>query len=210
MLLTRTSPPLLSGFPTRLRTPSVMTLAGDVTLLLRNLEFGDTSAVERLTSLVYDELRRLAGGILRRERPGHTLQATALVHEAYMKLVGQTKVSWQSRSHFLAIAARLMRQILVDHSRIHNAAKRGSGTPKVALEEALARADERPMEIIALDDALKTLQQLDARKAKVIELKYFGGLTGEEIAEVLEISTATVARELRMAQAWLARELKQQ
>lgn len=187
-----------------------MPLAGDVTLLLRNLEFGDTSSVERLTSLVYGELRRLAGGILRRERPGHTLQATALVHEAYMKLVGHTKVSWQSRSHFLAIAARLMRQILVDHSRIHNAAKRGSGTPKVALEEALARADERPMEIIALDDALKTLQQLDARKAKVIELKYFGGLTGEEIAEVLEISTATVARELRMAQAWLARELKQQ
>ncbi|MBL8296063.1 MAG: sigma-70 family RNA polymerase sigma factor [Bryobacterales bacterium] len=187
-----------------------MTLAGDVTLLLRNLEFGDTSAVERLTSLVYDELRRLAGGILRRERPGHTLQATALVHEAYMKLVGQTKVSWQSRSHFLAIAARLMRQILVDHSRIHNAAKRGNGAPKVALEEALARADERPMEIIALDDALKTLQQLDPRKAKVVELKYFGGLTGEEIAEVLEISTATVARELRMAQAWLARELKQQ
>ena len=181
--------------------------SGDVTRLLLCLQSGDESVLEQLTPLVYDELRRVACGLFRRERPDHTLQPTALVHEAFIKLVDQTQVNWESRAHFLAIAARAMRQILVDHSRQHRAEKRGSGEARVPLDEKLLHSDEQAPDIIALDDALTSLAGFDARKARIVELRYFGGLTGEEIAEATGISTATVSRELRVAQAWLYRAM---
>jgi RNA polymerase sigma factor (TIGR02999 family) len=180
-----------------------MTPSGDVTRLLLNLQAGDASVVEQLTPLVYDELRRMARNLFRRERLDHTLQPTALVHEAFVKLVDQTQVSWESRAHFLAIAARAMRQILVDHSRHHRAEKRGKGEAKVPLDEQLVYSDERAPQIVALDDALTSLAEFDARKARIVELRYFGGLTGEEISQATGVSTATVSRELRVAQAWL-------
>jgi RNA polymerase sigma factor (TIGR02999 family) len=180
-----------------------MTPSGDVTRLLLNLQAGDASVVEQLTPLVYEELRRMARSLFRRERPDHTLQPTALVHEAFVKLVDQTQVSWESRAHFLAIAARAMRQILVDHSRHHRAEKRGRGEAKVPLDEQLVYSNERAPQIVALDDALTSLAGFDARKARIVELRYFGGLTGEEISQATGVSTATVSRELRVAQAWL-------
>ena len=179
----------------------------DVTRLLLDWGKGDKLALDALTPVLYDELRRLADSYLRRERSDHTLQATALVHEAYMKLADQTQLEWRNRAHFFGIAAQVMRHILVDHSRSHRAAKRGSGSPKVPLEEGLVVSQERAADIVALDDALKTLAKLDERKSRIIELKYFGGLTVEEMAEVLGISVATIGRELRMAQAWLHREM---
>ena len=184
-----------------------MTPSGDVTRLLLSLQSGDHSVLEQLTPLVYDELRRVARSLFRRERPDHTLQPTALVHEAFVKLVDQTQVSWESRAHFLAIAARAMRQILVDHSRQHKAEKRGSGEAKIPLDEKLVYSDERAPQIVALDDALTSLAEFDSRKARIIELRYFGGLTGEEISEATGVSTATVSRELRVAQAWLYRAM---
>ncbi|MGZ8845874.1 MAG: sigma-70 family RNA polymerase sigma factor [Pyrinomonadaceae bacterium] len=179
----------------------------DVSQLLVAWSHGDKDALKRLTPLVYDELRRLAKGYLKRERSDHTLQATALVHEAYVRLVDQAHVDWKNRAQFFGLAAQVMRNILVDHARGHRAAKRGSGEPKLALDEAKGLPGGRGADIVALDEALQELAKLDPRKSRVIELRYFGGLSIEETAEVTEVSIATVRRDLRMAEAWLHREL---
>ncbi len=181
-----------------------MNSAGDITRLLLNLQDGDRSVLDRLTPLVYDELRRLAISVFRRERSDHTLQPTALVNEAYIRLVNQEQASISTRVHFMGIAARVMRQVLVDHSRSRQAAKRGSGGVKVELDESQHSSQSSAPGMIEVNDALNDLARLDVRKARVIELRYFGGLSGEEISEVLGISTATVTRELRMGQAWLS------
>lgn len=180
---------------------------GDVTGLLLAWGRGEEKALEELVPLVYDELRRLAGQYLRRERRGHTLQPTALVNEAYLKLVNQKRVAWKNRGQFFAVASRMMRRLLVDHARRHHADKRGGGVAHVPLEEAEARAPAREVDVIALDRALERLATLDATQAKIVELRYFGGLTLEESAEVLGTSRATVVRAFRVARAWLEREL---
>lgn len=181
--------------------------AVDITQLLADWRNGDRGALERLTPMVYDELRRLANRYLRGERRDHTLQGTALVHEAYIRLLGHANQDWQSRAHFFGVAARLMREILVDHARRHSAAKRGSGKPSVSLTEAASFSVERAAELVALDDALQVLGRLDPERSRIVELRYFGGLSIEEISEVEHISIATVRRRLRMAEAWLHREL---
>lgn len=168
---------------------------------------GDQSALERLTPLVYTELRRLAARYLRRERTGHTLQSTALVHEAYLRLIDQNRVQWQNRAHFFGVAAQLIRRILVDHARNRNAHKRGAGAVKLALDEAIALPQQRDLDLVALDDALETLAKLDPQQARVVELRFFTGLSVEETAEVLQISPATVKREWTAAKAWLYREI---
>jgi RNA polymerase sigma factor (TIGR02999 family) len=180
--------------------------APDITQLLRAWSDGDNAALDQLTPLVYQELKKLAESYLRRERVGHTLQPTALAHEAYLKLMHQQHVRWQNRAHFYGIAAQAMRRILVDHARARQAEKRSSHLA-VALDEAIDVADERAAQLVALDEALKTLAALDLQQSRVVELKYFGGLTLEETAEVLGISRATVIREWRMAKAWLYDEL---
>jgi len=182
--------------------------AHDVTQLLLDWRNGDQGALEKLTALVYDELRRMAARYLRRERSGHTLQATALVNEVYLQLIGQPNVDWRDRAHFFAIAARLMRQILVDHARAHAAAKRGGGEAALRLNEAIGTPDKTTPDVIALDDALKDLAKRDERKSLIIELRYFGGLSMEEIAEIAGLSVATVRRDLRMAEAWLGRQIQ--
>ena len=179
----------------------------DVTQLLVNWSNGDQQALEKLIPLVYGELRRLADRYLRRERPGHTLQSTALVNEAWMKLIDQRNVHWQNRAHFFGVAANIMRQILVDHARSKYAAKRGGGGAKVEFQESMEYSDERARDLIALDDALRALNTLDERKARALELRYFGGLSVEETAEVLGVSMATVGREIRFAEAWLRHEM---
>ena len=171
------------------------------------MQSGDQQAVDRLAPLVYDELRRVARMVFRKERSDHTLQPTALVNEVFMKLVDQTHVNWQSRAHFMAIASRAMRRVLVDHSRAHSAEKRGGGAGAVPLDEAVAYTEDRSPDILLLDRALEDLAKLDPRQARIVELRFFGGLTGEEIAETVGISTATVTRELRIAQAWLYRAM---
>jgi RNA polymerase sigma factor (TIGR02999 family) len=181
--------------------------SAEVTRLLVRWRSGDKQALEALTPLVYDELRRLAHIYLRRERPGHTLEGTALVHEAYMRLVDQRNVEWRNRNHFYALAAELIRRILVDHARAKIAAKRGGQNVKLSLDEALAPADERDINLIALDDALQALAAADEQQSKIIELRYFAGLTIEETAEVLDISPATVKREWTTAKAFLKREM---
>jgi RNA polymerase sigma factor (TIGR02999 family) len=178
-----------------------------VTLLLRELADGDQAALDRLIPLVYDELRRIARGQLRRERPGHTLQPTALVNEVYARMLGQEQPDYRDRAHFLSIAARAMRKILIDYARGHKAEKRGGGQPVLQLDEALNASGERPMMVVALDDALTALEKQDAQKAQLIEMRYFGGLTAEESASVLNLTVAVVRRELRLAQAWLQREV---
>jgi RNA polymerase sigma factor (TIGR02999 family) len=180
----------------------------NVTQLLVNWSNGDKSALDHLAPLVYDELRRVANGYLRRERKDHTLQGTALVNEAYMRLVDQRNVHWQNRAHFFAVAAQMIRRILVDHARGHKASKRGAGAAKLALDEALGVPGGRnDVNLVHLDDALKDLETFDSRQARVIELRYFVGLSVEETAEVLEISPATVKREWTTARAWLFRQL---
>jgi RNA polymerase sigma-70 factor, ECF subfamily len=179
----------------------------DVTQLLLDWSKGDKDALDQLTPLVYDELRRLAGSYLRRESAPDMLQPTALVHEAYLRLVNQNLPEWQSRSHFFGIAAHLMRQILVDHARAQRSQKRGGGAAPVTLNEAISFAPERGADVIALDEALKALAEADARKAKIIELRHFGGFSVEETAQALGVSVATISRETRMAEAWLYREL---
>jgi len=159
--------------------------------------------------VVYGELRRLAQHYLRRERPDHTLRATALVHEAYLRLVDQRAVTWQNRAHFFGVAAQLMRRILVDHARRHHAAKRGGTALKVSLNDVVLAAEERAEDLVALDDALNRLAAMDPRQGRVVELRLFGGLTVEETAEVLRISPATVKREWTTAKAWLSREIRQ-
>jgi len=179
---------------------------GDVTVLLQAWSRGDREAMDRLTPLVYQELRRLAAGYMRRERAGHTLQPTALVHEAYVRMVG-LRLDWQDRAHFFAVAARQMRHILVDHVRKGRAHKRGGGQPVITFDEALF-ADERSPDLAALDDALDALAAFDADRARAVELRYFGGLTQEEIGHVLGVHVNTVARQLRLAEAWLAKEMR--
>jgi RNA polymerase sigma factor (TIGR02999 family) len=179
-----------------------------VTQLLANWSSGDLEAREALMPLVYGELRRLAASYLRRERSDHTLQPTALVHEAYLRLVEQKNVRWQHKSHFFAITAQLMRRILVDHARGHLADKRGSGAPRVSLTEAITMSNERPAALLALDESLSRLAALDAQQGRVVELRVFGGLTVEETAAVLGISQATVKRDWSMAKAWLLGEIE--
>jgi RNA polymerase sigma factor (TIGR02999 family) len=180
----------------------------EVTKLLASWGQGNAEALEELMPLVYGELRRLAASYLRRERSDHTLQPTALVHEAYLRLVEQKDVQWRDRSHFFAITAQLMRRILVDHARTHLAEKRGSGAPKVPLTEVIVMSQQRPAELLALDESLTRLASLDAQQSRIVELRTFGGLTVEETAEVLGISPATVKRDWSMAKAWLSQEIQ--
>lgn len=181
--------------------------AAQVTLLLVDLKNGDPQAIDRLIPIVYDELRRLAAHYLRDEHAAATLQPTVLVHEAYLKLVAQDMPDWESRSHFFGVAAHLMRQILVDHARRHKSQKRGGGQIPASLDEVVAVAPMKPDDIVALDDALNALAEVDARKCQVIELRFFGGLSVEETARALNVSVGTIGREQRMAEAWLHREL---
>ncbi|MGB8510353.1 MAG: sigma-70 family RNA polymerase sigma factor [Pyrinomonadaceae bacterium] len=180
----------------------------DVTQILQEMSGGDKDAPARLMPLVYDELRRLANHYLRQERPDHTLQPTALVHEAYLKLIDQTRVDWQNRAHFFGVAAQSMRRILVDHARRHQASKRGGPQQKLSLDEAVNHAQTRDVDLVRLDDALHALAALDARQSRVVELRFFGGLTIEETAEALGISPATVKADWSMAKAWLRREIE--
>lgn len=179
----------------------------EITGMVQRWGQGDEHALEALTPLVYDDLRRLAGYLLRGERPGHTLQPTALVNEAYLKLAGQRGTPWHNRSHFVAIAARAMRQILVDYARGRHRAKRNHGASFLPLDEAIAFAGERATDLLALDQALNRLSAMDPRKARVVELRFFGGLDNEEIAELLHTSANTVMRDWSFAKAWLAREM---
>jgi RNA polymerase sigma factor (TIGR02999 family) len=180
--------------------------SNDVTQMLLEWRSGNEEALDRLMPLVYDELRRLANRYMRSERPEHTLQATALVNEAYLRLVDM-KVSWQDRAHFFAVAARLMRRLLVDHARANQRAKREGG-PQVSLDDALEVSSKPALDLVALDEALTRFATFDPRKAEIIELHFFGGLSNEEVAEALGISRATVQRDLRLAKAWLSHELK--
>ena len=180
----------------------------NVTELLRRGRQGDKAAIDRAMPLVYKELRRLAASYLRAQGPAHTLQPTALVHEAYLRLVARAGTDWNDRAHFFNLAASIMRQILVDHARAKVAAKRGGARAKVELKDTLNYSDEKAADIVALDDALRGLAAFDERKARIIELRYFGGLSVEEIAQALGISIATVGRENRYAEAWLRRELE--
>jgi RNA polymerase sigma-70 factor, ECF subfamily len=182
----------------------------DVTQLLLAWRSGDEQALAQLTPLVYDQLHRLAARYLRRERDGHTLQPTALVNEAYLQLIDQQRVAWQNRAHFIGIAAHLMRQILVNHARARAAAKRGHGIAALPLDEAKDVPHKTAPDVIALDDALQALARFDERKSRIVELRYFGGLSLEELAEVTHLSVATIRRDLRMAEAWLGRQMQKQ
>ncbi len=180
----------------------------EVTDLLAQWRSGDARALDRLMPIVYGELRRLAGRYLYRERPNHTLDPTALVHEAYLRLVDRTHPQWRDRGHFYAVAAKVMRRILVDHARTVQAAKRGGNVPRVSLEALGDVADQRASGMLALDAALSSLEALDSRKAQVIELRFFGGLSIEETATFLGVSKATVISDTRTARAWLHSELE--
>jgi RNA polymerase sigma factor (TIGR02999 family) len=179
----------------------------DVTSLLVRWGKGDANAFDELAPIVYDELRKLARSHLRRERPGHTLQSTALVHEAYLRMIDQQNVSWQNRSHFYGIAAQMIRRILVDYARAKQTKKRGEAAPKIAFEDALGAHGSEDLDLVALDDALKALAEIDPRQSRIVELRYFAGLSIEDTAEVLQISPATVKRDWTVARAWLKREL---
>jgi RNA polymerase sigma-70 factor (ECF subfamily) len=183
--------------------------ATDVTVLLSELAHGNQDAAERLIPLVYEELKRLARSYMRRERPDHTLQATALVHEAYLKLVRQQAVHWQGRSHFFGIAAQIMRRILIDHARAHLREKRGGVKKDLPLDEALVFSAAQSEELVKLDEALQRLSVVDARQGRIVELRFFGGLSIEEAAELLGISPKTVKRDWSVAKAWLYNELRQ-
>jgi len=178
----------------------------DASRLLRAWSDGDPTALDKLTPIVYDELHRLARRYLRGERPGHSLQTTALVNEAYMRLVDYKRMQWQNRAHFFAVSAQLMRRILVEHARRHNL-KRGGGVPHVSLNEASIVGGEHTTDLVALDDAMNALARLDPRKMQVVEMRFFGGLSVEETAEVLKVSAVTVMRDWSTAKAWLYREL---
>ena len=181
---------------------------GQVTELLRAWNHGDQQALEQLIPLVEVELRRVARAYMARERREHTLQPTALVNEAFLRLTDAKRIRWQDRAHFLGIAARLMRRVLVDHARARGSGKRGGAAQKVSLDEALLLAPEPAVDVLALDRALEALAAVDARKGRVIELRFFGGLSVEETAEVLHVSTDTVKRDWSMAKSWLLHELK--
>jgi len=183
-------------------------LQHEVTQILHDWSGGDPEASSRLMPFVYDELRRLARIFLNRERGGHTLQPTALVNEAYLRLVDQTRVNWQNRSHFYGIAARMMRRVLIDHARAHAAEKRGGGAAlRLSLDDVQLPLEQRAADFLDLDEALERLAQMDERKCRIVELRFFGGLSDEEIAEVLKISTRTVLRDWKTARMWLYREL---
>ena len=179
---------------------------GDITALLEAWREGDQTALEKLTPIVYKELHRLAGRYMRGERPGHSLQTTALVNEAYMRLVDYKRMHWQNRAHFFAVSAQLIRRILVEHARRRNL-KRGAGIRHVSLDEVAVAGGGRSADLVALDDAMKALAQVDPRKERVVEMRFFGGLSVEETAEVLKVSTVTVMRDWSTAKAWLYREL---
>lgn len=181
---------------------------GNVTELLGQLRGGNRTVVDSLMPLVYEQLHAMARGQLRRERPEHTLNATALVHEAYLKLVGQDRVDWQNRAHFFAIAAQAMRRILINHANRRLAAKRGAGEALVTFDEELVQGHQRAEELIQLDEALQRLAKLSERQSRVVEYRFFGGLKHREIAEVLGVSVGTVRLDWRMARAWLSRELQ--
>jgi RNA polymerase sigma factor (TIGR02999 family) len=187
-----------------------MTSPAGITQLLIKWRNGDQAALNELVPQIYDELRRLAKHYLRQERPGHTLRTTALVHEAYLRLVDEKDVDWQNRAHFFGIAAVRMRHILVEYARSRQAAKRGGGEFRVSLSEADRLAEEPDVSLLALDEALERLEALDPHKSRIVELRYFGGLTIEETAEVLKISPATVKRDWSMARAWLRSEIQRQ
>ncbi|MCG8457101.1 MAG: sigma-70 family RNA polymerase sigma factor [Holophagales bacterium] len=180
---------------------------GEITRLLESWTAGDATAAERLMPLVYDELRQMAGRFMDRERGDHTLQATALVHEAYLRLVDQRAVSWQERSQFFAMAATMMRRILVDHARGRSYAKRGGGSARLSIDDAGEPGQMRQLDLVALDDALEDLARLDRDRASMVELRYFGGLSLQETADVLGCSRATVIRQWRVARAWLYQQL---
>jgi RNA polymerase sigma-70 factor (ECF subfamily) len=175
----------------------------DITDLLIQLSGGDRAAMDDLLPLIYDEMRRLASRYLRRERADHTLQPTALVHEAYLRLVDQTRANWQNRAHFIGVAAQIMRRLLVDHARERAADKRGHNVRKLSLDENVAKAVERSAELIALDGALHELARMDELKARIVELRYFGGLSVEETAEILGVTPVTISRHWRAARTWL-------
>lgn len=181
----------------------------DVTLLLSALTRGDSGAASKLIPVVYNELRRLAASYMRRERPDHTLQATALVHEAFLKLVEQRSVNWQGRAHFFGVAAQLMRRILIDHARGVVRDKRGGGQKKVSLDDVFVFSGQQPEELLAVDDSLNRLAEIDPRQARVVELRFFGGLSVEEAAEVLGVSPKTIKRDWSVAKAWLYADLKE-
>jgi len=178
-----------------------------ITELLRDWSNGDERALEDLMPLVYDELRRMARGYMRRQASNHTFQTTELIHEAYVKLANGGGRDFQSRAHFFGVAARAMRHILVDHARAKQSEKRGGGLQRMSLDDGMAVSSERTDQLVALDDALKDLESLDERKSRVVELRFFGGLSNEEIAEVLEVSAETVKRDWRFARNWLLHEL---
>jgi RNA polymerase sigma factor (TIGR02999 family) len=184
-----------------------MSISQPITLALQDLSRGDKSALDRIIPYVYAELKKLAGRSLRQERSGHTLQPTALVHEAYFRLVDQTLPEYSGRAHFLGVAAHIMRQILIDHARSRSAAKRGSGQLIFSLDEFMDAPAERPLAMIMVDDAIQALELHDAHKAKLIEMRFFGGMTAEESGEALGLPVEKVRGELRIAQAWLKREL---
>jgi len=181
----------------------------EVTQLLADWGKGDRSALDKLLPLVHAELRRIARRQMSQERPGHTLQATALVNEAYLKLAGQQGFEWQNRAHFFAVAAQVMRHILIDHARAHTRDKRGGGAIQVSLDEAAVLAEDQAEHFIALDEALRSLELVDPQKSKIVELRYFGGLSIEETAEVLDISPRTVRREWQRSKAWLYRMISE-
>jgi len=181
----------------------------DVTSLLNKLAAGDQEVAAQLVPLVYEELRRLAVRRLRQERPDHTLQATALVHEAYVKLAAQRSAKWQNRAQFFGVASQVMRRILVDYARGQQRIRRGGKQQKVALDDVLLVSPERTEEVLSVHESLSRLEKLDARQARIVELRYFGGLTVEEIAEVVRLSSKTVMRELNVAKAWLYGDLKE-
>ncbi|HEX5230348.1 MAG TPA: sigma-70 family RNA polymerase sigma factor [Bryobacteraceae bacterium] len=181
--------------------------APDVTALLSSWSQGDQAALEKLMPLVYGELRRLASSYLRRERQHHTLQSTALVNEAFLRLVNQQHVQWRNRAHFYGIAAQMIRRILVDYARSQHAEKRGAGAVKLELDEAIAAVAQADLDLLGLNDALEKLAGFDERQSKIVELRFFAGLSVEETAEVLQLSPATVKREWQTARAWLFREI---
>jgi RNA polymerase sigma factor (TIGR02999 family) len=180
----------------------------EVTRMLIDWSNGESGALDKLIPLVYAELRHIAAGVLRRERRDHTLQPTALVHEAYLRFIDQRNVNWQNRAHFFAIAAQAMRRIIVDHARRHNAVKRGGDNLRVELEEAQAQPLALDLDVLKLDDALTALAAFDPQQSRIVELRFFGGLSIEETAEVIGISPATVKRDWSMAKAWLHREME--
>jgi RNA polymerase sigma-70 factor (ECF subfamily) len=182
----------------------------EITELLLSWSKGNAAALEDLMPLIYPELRRLARRYMQREDPAHTLQTSALINEAYLRLVDQRSVEWQDRAHFFAVAAQVMRHILIDHARRHQSAKRGAGALHVALNEAETLGETKAAEFVALDDALTKLATIDERKSRVVELRFFGGLTVEEVAQFLDLSPITIKREWRSARAWLQREINQQ